>query len=163
MHRIAANEISTEIPANLCLLNKITEAVTEHVVKILASHNPRIRSRYDRFDVATAFRPCSDIYFDPNHVRTDTGSEDWNKYEENSAAIFPCLDQEFNCDKRAERLANDTPANSKEVAAIENTIRARVPQSQPIKHSHLEAMADGNKPRRRLLTRLLGCFGKSET
>ena len=44
---------------------------TAEIIQTLASSNPRLRSRYDRFDILIAFRPCSDYYFDPNDVENE--------------------------------------------------------------------------------------------
>ena len=40
-----------------------TEHATMDIIRVLTSHNPRLRPRYDRFDIRISCRPCSDIDF----------------------------------------------------------------------------------------------------
>jgi hypothetical protein len=49
-----------------------TEAATRDIIQVLTSHNSRLRPRFDRFDVAISFRPCSDIEFEmqPRRVQS---------------------------------------------------------------------------------------------
>ena len=155
----------SEIPANLCCITKITEAATVNVIKILASHNPKIRTRYDRFDVATAFRPCSEIYFDPIHVRTATNTVTLNQnYREENNAVL-CSNKTTSCSKVwiSGSAAADDQANSKDVAAKKNSPRVSAALHTAGKNRHFEAVTDINEPQRRLLSRLLGCLVTSES
>lgn len=63
------DDVLPEVPGYCCALSDETHAVTEKIIRVLASHNPRLRPRYDRFDVNIAFRPCSDMDFDPSEFQ----------------------------------------------------------------------------------------------
>ena len=39
---------------------------TLNIIKILITSNPRLRPRYDRYDVAVSTRPCSNLVYDPH-------------------------------------------------------------------------------------------------
>jgi hypothetical protein len=49
-----------------------TELATQNIIRVLTSHNPRLRPRYDRFDVRISFRPCSEIDVDDEDESEDT-------------------------------------------------------------------------------------------
>ena len=56
----------------------LTKKATENIIKTLASSNPRLRPRYDRYDLAVAFRPCSDFTHDPHECLESLSVDDFN-------------------------------------------------------------------------------------
>ena len=144
-----------EIPEDVGALAESAQAATEDIIKILVSHNPRLRPRYDRFDVVVAFRPCSDVDFDPGEFRSTRQM---------------CHDG-FRCD-----WANAFNfAQSSGSASISSGILSRLQSSastMPSSKSEcsfrdLKRFSDTNTntrtPKQRLIARLLGCLGRSRT
>jgi hypothetical protein len=92
----AIDDIIPEIPMDIADLTALTQAATETIVKILVSHNPRLRPRYDRFDVSVAFRPCSDMEFDLNEYCIVSISSDAEHLTQNYHELSrscPCPEQ----------------------------------------------------------------------
>ena len=61
-----------------CSCSEVTQKATEIIIKTLTSTNSRLRPRYDRYDVAVSFRPCSDYTQETNESLESINMQDLN-------------------------------------------------------------------------------------
>jgi hypothetical protein len=171
-------ETMPEIPENVGALTKLTEAATENIISILTSHNPRLRPRFDRFDVAISFRPSSNIYFDANDVQTPRHSSCcvcWNQVKyvddcsdsryETTTAYYPSC---FCFFSQSTRRTDVAALRRSTLNTLEEFTAHNIVQNSVIVGDHqIKRVVDGfeenraEKPKRRMLDRLLRCFGSS--
>uniref|UniRef100_A0A7S0NCE5 Uncharacterized protein n=1 Tax=Cryptomonas curvata TaxID=233186 RepID=A0A7S0NCE5_9CRYP len=104
-----------------------TEAATKEIIKVLTSHNSRLRPRFDRFDVAISFRPCSDIEVDYSQMQarrvesyyaTPSSSHAYNC---NYVPEYPCDD----ADSRNDIIWDSTAAAA--ACELQNACRSLPP------------------------------------
>jgi hypothetical protein len=162
-----------EIPENVGALTKLTEAATVDIISILASHNPRLRPRFDRFDVAIAFRPSSSIHFDANDVQVPRHSSCcgcWNQVtlvedgldSHGETTIAEC--QSCSCSFSASQRGTDVAALRRlSLNTSENSIKIGDHQTKRIVDGTGFEGRSVEKPKRRMLDRLLGCLGSSRS
>ena len=169
-----------EVPENICALSVLAEAATEKIVKILVSHNPRLRPRYDRFDVSVAFRPCSEIEFDYDvfsrastlpscQIKQGSFASSCSMFTSEMLPTVGLHTDESNSGRDSPVASvHETRLQEVKKECIHSTcssIRSfHMPQNKGLEVRRF-AKDDGGStvPRRRFLSRLLGCLGTSSS
>ena len=159
-----------EIPENVGALTKLTEAATVDIISILASHNPRLRPRFDR------------IHFDANDVQVPRHSSCcgcWNQvtlvedgldsHGETTIAECQSCSCSFSASQRGtdvsalRRLSLDTSEEYTAHNTAQNSIKFGDHQTKRIVDGTGFERRSVEKPKRRMLDRLLGCLGSSRS
>jgi hypothetical protein len=157
------DDVLPEVPEEIDALIDSANAATEDIIRMLVSHNPRLRPRYDRFDVNIAFRPCSEVDFDPSEFQSSRPMSDYTLQtgcdgESHSSCT---LIQERDS---ALAICGGSFASSRSFPRLQRITSTASSAKSECSFSDLKRFSDTNRsraPKRRLIARLLGCLGSA--
>jgi hypothetical protein len=160
------DDVLPQVPEDIDALIESASAATEDIIRMLVSHNPRLRPRYDRFDVNIAFRPCSDVDFDPSEFHSSRPISNYTIPTEcDGESPSDCSFAHSSCTLIQERdstlvICSGSFANSR----LQRSTSTAPSAKSECSFSDLNRLSESNRsraPKRRLIARLLGCLGSS--